>query len=168
MPSTQAFQFIDLSSNDPSLRKKNAAKIRSHVIRSRKPPEGPDGDELPILQFIYQTNNDPDLRKQNTSKVRSHVMRVLHRRRQTEGSVTKTEERATNEETGHSLVHLSSAGQIVAAEDVYRQIMNQSFLEPWSSPWSQVETNIAPTLMSRLAPTGQAMSYHCKLRYIYP
>ena len=105
------------------------------------------------FQFIDLSSNDPRSRRKNLAKVRSHVGRLVHRRWQTVGSVKHERQRGP--------IPLSSVGQIPTN-------MNQSLLKLERLPWSQLEADIGPTLMSQWSPTVHAMMYHCKLAtFIY-
>jgi len=110
------------------------------------------------FQFIDLSSNDPSLRRKNLAKVRSHVGRLIRRRWQTVGNVQYERQRGP--------IPLSSVGQAVVAQDLYRQIptnTNQSLLKPGRPPWPQLEADIGPTLMSLWSPTAHSMIYHRKL-----
>lgn len=113
-----------------------------------------------VFQFINLSNNDPGSQKKNLTKARSHVTKVFHRRRQTEEKQRKLVVRSRTE--------LATIFKGLHSQTLFTNL-DQSFLICGSSPWSHIEADIIPTLISqrRWSPLAHQMVHHSTLRNVY-
>jgi hypothetical protein len=133
-------------------------KFKSDEDTSQEESDEDTPSKPQVFRFIDLSNNDPKLRKKNQFKARSHVMKVVHRRMRIEEKNRELEE--------------ASSTELIVLQDPYSQAvvasMNHNFLDYASSPLSNIEADIAPTLVSqwRWSPLAHRMIYHSKLRNI--